>query len=299
MTHFLERKIEIVFEPLFNIQRDERVTGISRGLSFMLTESLGVIPRSVVMSEVKQISQEERSKLRKHGLRFGQFTIFFPALIKPLPTKMRLILWGKFLGMDRIPSAPSPGLVSVEVDGSEPKGYFPRAGLRAAGNRAIRIDMLERVVDLIRKENLETGFEASSEMLSLTGMSHDQFADLMGGLNYKVEKLQREKKKLAVETNTSQEKAFDDDGYELEHYYTFYFQKRDGKDLAKDPLLRRRKNGKSGKSNKKNHHSKNKTNRRNLRKEKLTNEIDPNGPFAALLALKKIHDKIKRLPKNR
>ena len=287
LTHFLERRIEILFEPLFNVQKDESITGISKGLSFMLIESLGVIPRSVVMSEVKQITQEERSKLRKHGLRFGQFTIFFPALIKPAPTKLRLILWGKFLGMKRIPAVPSPGLVSVEMDGSEPKGYFPRAGLRAAGNRAIRIDMLERVVDLIRKENIEKGFEATSEMLSLTGMSHDQFADLMLGLNYKVEKSQRERKKIVIEKEISGEKALGADNSDLETCYTFYFNKRNDKDLSKRSFDEAKTNNeRSMKGNKKNHVSKAKENRRKLRKEKLTDKIDPNSPFAALLALK-------------
>ena len=45
-------------------------------------------------------------------------------------------------------------------------------------------------------------------------------------------------------------------------------------------------NVKTIKGNKKNHVSKAKENRRKLRKEKLTGKIDPNSPFAALLALK-------------
>ena len=287
LTHFLDRKIESVFEPLFNVQGDDSVTGISKGLIFMLIESLGVIPRSVVMNEVKLITQEERSKLRKHGLRFGQFTIFFPTLIKPAPTKLRLILWGKFLGMDDIPPVPSPGLVSVEMDGSEPKGYFPRAGLRAVGNRAIRIDILERVVDLIREENTDDGFEASSEMLSLTGMSHDQFADLMSGLHYKVEKSQREKKKIGIEKDIAQEGALTQDNFELETFYTFYFRKRDGKDVVKRSLGEAKiKKPKSRKSNKKNHAIKDKENRRSFTKNKVAKKIDPNSPFAALMALK-------------
>ena len=74
LDHFLKRKIDNLFEPLFNVQNDEAIIGVSRGLSFRLYESLGVIPRSVVMDEVKKITQEERALLRKHGIRFGQFT---------------------------------------------------------------------------------------------------------------------------------------------------------------------------------------------------------------------------------
>ena len=66
------------------------------------------------------------------------------------------------------------------------------------------------------------GFEASPEMLSLTGMSHDQFVDLMGGLNYKVENIQREKEN-AVE-KTLLKKRLDDD-VTIRKYYTFIFRK--------------------------------------------------------------------------
>jgi ATP-dependent RNA helicase SUPV3L1/SUV3 len=44
--------------------------------------------------------------------------------------------------------------------------------------------MLERLADLLRAKDSRAGFEATPEMLSITGMTLDQFADLMGGLGY-------------------------------------------------------------------------------------------------------------------
>jgi hypothetical protein len=46
----------------------------------------GVLPRDVVAEDVKALDQESRSVLRRHGVRFGQFTIFLPLLLKPAPT---------------------------------------------------------------------------------------------------------------------------------------------------------------------------------------------------------------------
>ncbi|GAB5434094.1 MAG: hypothetical protein EpisKO_34640 [Epibacterium sp.] len=43
----------------------------------------------------------------------------------------------------------------------------------------IRIDMLERLADMLRSEDSRGGFEANADMLSITGMTLDQFADLM------------------------------------------------------------------------------------------------------------------------
>ena len=71
------------------------------------------------------------------------------------------------------------------------------SGYRAAGERAIRIDMLERLADMLRAEDSRTGFEAKADMLSITGMTLEQFADLMQGLGYKAERGERAKLKPA------------------------------------------------------------------------------------------------------
>ena len=45
--------------------------------------------------------------------------------------------------------------------------------------------MLERLADLLRAKDSRAGFEATPDMLSITGMTLDQFADLMAGLGYR------------------------------------------------------------------------------------------------------------------
>ena len=71
------------------------------------------------------------------------------------------------------------------------------SGYRAAGARAIRIDMLERLADMLRAEDSRGGFEGQADMLSITGMTLEQFSDLMQGLGYNAEKGEREKVKVA------------------------------------------------------------------------------------------------------
>ena len=160
-----------------------------------MVEAMGLIPRGEVADEVKALDQEARGALRKHGIRFGQFTVFLPLLLKPAPTRLRLVLWSLAQGMDEFPEAPPPGLVTVPARSDAPKGYFTMAGYRAAGDRAIRIDMLERLADMLRSEDTRAGFEAKPDMLSITGMTLEQFALLMQGLGYKAERGEREKVK--------------------------------------------------------------------------------------------------------
>ena len=76
---------------------------------------------------------------------------------------------------------------------SLPAATYLMSGYKPAGDRAIRIDMLERLADLVRAQDSRGGFEATPDMLSITGMTLDQLANLMEGLGYKAERGEREK----------------------------------------------------------------------------------------------------------
>ncbi|WP_276715210.1 helicase-related protein [Pseudooceanicola nitratireducens] len=210
LQHFIDRKIAALFEPLMNLQRDETLTGLARGFAFQMIEGLGILPRAQVADDVKQLDQDARGALRKHGLRFGQFTIFMPLLLKPAPTRLRLVLWSLANKLDEFPEAPPPGLVTVPSDASAPEGYATMAGYRVAGERSIRIDMLERLADMLRAEDTRAGFEAKADMLSITGMTLDQFADLMQGLGYKADKGEREKQRPVAAAPAEAPQVVDD-----------------------------------------------------------------------------------------
>ena len=198
LQHFIDRKVATLFEPLLNLGRDETLTGLARGFAFRLVENLGVLPREGVADEVKALDQDARGALRKHGVRFGQYTIFQPLLLKPAPTRLRLVLSSLAQGLDEFPESPPPGLVTIPNLPDVPKGYYTLSGYHPAGARAIRIDMLERLADLLRAQDSRAGFEASADMLSITGMTLEQFVDLMSGLGYKGEQGEREKVRTEV-----------------------------------------------------------------------------------------------------
>ncbi|SMY08689.1 helicase-related protein [Flavimaricola marinus] len=197
LQHFIDRKIAAAMEPLLALQSDETLTGLAKGFAFRLVENFGIIPRGDVAEDVKALDQEARGQLRKHGIRFGQFTIFMQPLLKPAPTRLRLVLWSLAGGLDEFPESPPPGVVTVQAAKGAPQGYFAMAGYRAAGERAIRIDMLERLADMLRDKDSRGGFEATPDMLSITGMTLEQFSHLMEGLGYKAEKGERPKVKAA------------------------------------------------------------------------------------------------------
>lgn len=197
LGHWLDRRIAALFAPLIALRDDEALTGMARGLAFRLVESLGILPRGEVADDVKGLDQAGRSSLRKHGVRFGQYTIFQPLMLKPAPTRLRLVLWALKEGLGEFPAAPPPGLVTVPAGSGAPAGYWQRAGYRLAGDRAIRIDMIERLADMIRGLDAQAGFEATPDMLSITGLGQAQFARLMAGLGYVATEGTRPKRRAA------------------------------------------------------------------------------------------------------
>ncbi|MEX3014450.1 helicase-related protein [Gymnodinialimonas hymeniacidonis] len=207
LQHFIDRRVAAQFEPLLAMSRDEAITGLARGVAFQLLENFGVVPRGEIADDIKALDQDARALLRKHGVRFGQYTIFLPLLLKPAPTRLRLVMWGLWQGLDSFPDSPPPGLVTIPTVEGAPAGHATMAGYRVSGARSIRIDMLERLADLLRGEDSRGGFEANPDMLSISGLTLEQFADLMGGLGYKAEPGERVKVKAAPEAAKTEEVA--------------------------------------------------------------------------------------------
>ncbi|WP_341366518.1 helicase-related protein [Yoonia sp. BS5-3] len=316
LQHFIDRKIAAGFEGLLALKNDDTLEGAAKGFAYRMAEGFGVIPRGEVADEVKALDQDARGSLRKHGVRFGQFTIFQPLLLKPAPTRLRLVLWSLSKGLQEFPESPPPGLVTVPTAKDAVPGYYAMAGYRAAGERAIRIDMLERLADMLRDKDSRGGFEANPDMLSITGMTLDQFAYLMTGLGYKAEKGEREKVRAVATEAVSAEAAAEaapvetpaelpaetpvelppvtdaapdeaalqapDTGPEIEVFYTFTWGGRGARQNQR-PQAQNKPRGKGKPKGKGKPGGQNKPQSYQA-KPKKEKAIDPDNPFAAALA---------------
>ena len=106
--------------------------------------------------EVKGLDQPARATLRKYGVRFGAYHIYVPALLKPAPRALATQLWAlKHEGPDAkgvgdLLHLAASGRTSIPVDNETPKPLYRTAGYRVCGERAVRVDILERLADLIR-----------------------------------------------------------------------------------------------------------------------------------------------------
>ncbi|MBS7544435.1 helicase-related protein [Ancylobacter oerskovii] len=206
---WLKAHTEKLLGPLLALGRAEDVTGIARGIAFQLVESLGVLERQKVAEEMKGLPQEQRAVLRGHGVRFGAHHIYLPALLKPAPRALAAQFWAlkhgglQQKGLDELPHLAASGRTSIAVDPEIQKGLYRAVGFRVAGERAVRVDILERLADLIRPALAwrpgapgekpagafdGSGFTATVAMTSLAGCAGEDFASILRSLGYRMER---------------------------------------------------------------------------------------------------------------
>lgn len=191
---WLKAHIASVLAPLATLRDAEDVAGLARGIAFRLVENFGALRREKVAEDIRALDQQARGQLRKYGVRFGAYSVFMPALLKPAPARLLLTLWALARKdvvdpFADLPQPPTPGLTSVPGDATAPQGFYEALGFRLCGGRAVRLDMLERIADLIRPiiaaRSYNGGFIVTPAMMSLVGCSGEEFANLLKGLGYR------------------------------------------------------------------------------------------------------------------
>ncbi len=206
---WLKTHLEKLLGPLFALSTAEDITGIARGVAFQLTEALGVLERGRVAEDVKGLDQTARAALRKYGVRFGAYHLYLPNLLKPAARALATQLWAlkeatpDTKGLTDVPHLASSGRTSFPADKDVPKALYRVVGYRVCGERAVRVDILERLADLIRPALAWRagspaqkppgaveggGFTVTVNMTSLTGTSGEDFASVLRSLGYRMEK---------------------------------------------------------------------------------------------------------------
>lgn len=156
LARFAKEQIETVLKPLFDLRTAEGLDGMARGVAYRIVEDLGVVERREISNEVRNLDQDARALLRKNGVRFGAHHIFVPGLLKPGPSSLICLLWAlkegdtSIAGLSEIPQLSASGRTSVVVEEGYDQRVYRLAGFRVLGSRAVRVDILERLADLIR-----------------------------------------------------------------------------------------------------------------------------------------------------
>jgi ATP-dependent RNA helicase SUPV3L1/SUV3 len=207
---WLKAYIVRLLGPLMQLETSAELAGLARGIAFQIGESLGVLERAKVLNDVRSLDQDARAALRKAGIRFGAYHLYLPALLKPAPRTLAAQLWAlqngglDQKGIDEIAHLAQSGRTSIPVDPEIAGGLYRAAGFRVCGGRAVRVDILERLADLIRPAITYRpgvtpgeppagaadgeGFVPTVSMTSLVGCAGEDFATILKSLGYVVER---------------------------------------------------------------------------------------------------------------
>jgi len=224
---WLRHLVNTQLESVLSLEAPADLEGAARGVAYRLYENLGILPRSVVAEEVKGLDQDVRGKLRKLGVKFGAYHIYVPQSLKPAPRELALILYAlkhggvRQPGVAELPQIVLSGRTSFLIDPEVNVKLYELAGFKVAGRRAVRVDILERLADIIRPLialNPVThqgelppgaaegnGFRVTVEMTSLLGTAGEDFASILNSLGYRVRRTPKVAAAPAAETTTATE----------------------------------------------------------------------------------------------
>lgn len=223
LERFVIFHFETALKPLFDLRDADSLTGLTSDLAVKLVKSLGILPRREVSEIVKNLDQESRAVLRRLGVRFGAFHIYIAGMLKPSPVQAITLLWAlqneehNQSGFGEIFAALSAGRTSLVVDPTYNRQFYQLAGYRILGQRAVRIDILERLANLIRpalhwKQGSDPkpdgaydgkSFFVTSAMMSILGANHSDMEEILKGLGYQSQPISG----LALEQHLLQNKA--------------------------------------------------------------------------------------------
>ena len=213
---WVKAHVGTLLKPLIDLKDAEGLEGLARGIAYRIYEALGILERQDVANDVRQLDQDMRASLRKLGVRFGAYNIYVPALLKPAPSQLLAQLWAlkhgtpDMPGLVELPQLSASGRTSITVDPQIDKALYKVVGFRVCGPRAVRVDILERLADLIRPliawKPLDAsvtppdgaiaqggGFTVTVAMTSLLGCAGDDFTEILKSLGYRNEKREIER----------------------------------------------------------------------------------------------------------
>lgn len=185
---WLSRHLETVLDklPSFENVNDEELSAPVRGICFQLYEAFGIVERAGLEDLIAELDEERRKELRSKNVRLGPVLAFMPNLNKPAAIKLKALLWNIWNDKELPAQTPNDGLTSYSVEGQDVNANYQRIiGYPVYGNRAIRVDILDRVISAVYDGSNQGKFQAKHEMAEWLGCSIADLYSVLEGLGHK------------------------------------------------------------------------------------------------------------------
>jgi ATP-dependent RNA helicase SUPV3L1/SUV3 len=184
---WLKGHLARVLEPLVALSAiDEKADAPVRGICFQVHEAMGIVPREQIEDLIALLTPESRQQLRAKQVRLGPILVFIPALNKPAAVRLRGVLWSLYNDQALPPKLPNDGVMSFKIEpGKINHNYYRAIGYPVYGTRAIRIDMLDRVINLIYEGAKEGKFRAQHQMAEWLGCGIEDLYAVLNAMGHR------------------------------------------------------------------------------------------------------------------
>ena len=185
IEEWLIKQKHTYLKDLLSIENTEFKNSFSRGLSYQLFENNGVLKREISNEIIKNLSQNERSELRKKGVKIGKYHIYQPRMIRPNAVKFKTILWRCFNNIHNL-NYPNFGINFAKNFKNKNESFLRICGFETFGKYIIRIDILERLFLEILARSKDYKFKFDSKIINLLGCNKADFIQFAKLLGYKL-----------------------------------------------------------------------------------------------------------------
>ncbi len=207
-------------------------------------DGMGIVPREDAEGIIGDLTPETRAELRSKKIRLGPILIFIPELNKPAAVRLRGLLWSLYNDRPLPAQVPADGIVSVAIEDSSADPIFYRSvGYPIYGGRAVRIDMLDRVISCVYDHAKEGKFHARHEMAEWLGSSIEGLYKVLEAMGHTkvydpaddAEKIEAAKKEVAVKDETVEEVAVEEKAKDVVAVDVAQKENSDKEDAKADP----------------------------------------------------------------
>ena len=160
------------------------VRGPLRGLLYLVSSQLGVVPRKEAESLVRALTAADRKRLATLDVRLGAKAVYARGLLKPAAQPFRAAALAVWLGESERPALPD---AAVAPRASWSPEFARRLGYPRYGTRCVRVDLVERIAAHLRKVVPARGVvPLPTEPMQWLGCSAQEWDGVVAALGYEV-----------------------------------------------------------------------------------------------------------------
>ena len=157
----------------------------ARGVIYQLEQGLGTIFAREAHAQLRALTPAERRRLEQAGICLGTHVVYLRAGLKPALVARRAALAAAFWGAGAGTVRPPASAVSIAAHPDRPADLYAAIGFPLVGVRAVRADILERLVRELRRCARHGPFDPGAPVCQRLSCPRDDVRPVVEALGYR------------------------------------------------------------------------------------------------------------------